>query len=133
MDRFHRWLGFLTLAAFLGTGQYMRHLLDLDSLSLAEHFFNRSRHIYILGVAMVNLALSVGVSLSPNGWRRGLQLFASGLLAISSILMVAGFFLESPRLDPGQWDRMGLYAMLGGTLGHVFAAWRPPIDHQVRR
>jgi hypothetical protein len=130
MRQLHRILGFLTLAAFLGTGQYMRHVLDLDNLSLAEHFFNRSRHIYILGAALVHLALSVGVSLSPGGWRRWLQLFASGLLAMSSLLMVAGFFLESPQLDPGQWARHGLYALLGGTLGHVLAG---PPDHQVRR
>lgn len=128
----HRILGFATLAAFLGTGQYMRHVLDLDNASLAEHFFSRSRHIYILGVAMVHLALSVGVSLAPSGWRRGLQLFASALLTASSVLMVAGFFLESPQLDPGSWDRAGLYALLGGTLGHVLAGRRGP-DHQVRR
>ena len=130
MHLFHRILGFLTLAAFLGTGQYMRHVLDLESLSLAEHFFNRSRHIYILGAALVHLALSVGVALSPSGWRRGLQLLASALLSASSVLMVAGFFLESPQLDPGQWDRLGLSALLGGTLGHVMAG---SPDHQIPR
>ena len=131
MQLLHRVVGFLTLAAFLGTGQYMRHVLDLENASLAEHFFLRSRHIYILGAALVHLALSVGLKPSPAGWRRRLQLLASTLLTAASVLMVAGFFLESPQLDPGSFDRAGLYALLAGTLLHVLASLRAP-DQPIR-
>ncbi len=70
MRRLHLIVGFATLLAFIITGQYMRRVLHLEHASLAEHFFVRSRHIYILGAALVHLALSVGVTLAPGGWRR---------------------------------------------------------------
>lgn len=124
MQLLHRVAGFLTLAAFLGTGQYMRHVLELENASLAEHFFLRSRHIYILAAALVHLALSVGLKPWPAGWRRRLQLLASTLLIVASVLMVSGFFLETPELDPGSFDRAGLYALLAGTLLHVLVSLR---------
>src|SRR5262245_15125666 len=125
MRTFHRIAGFTTLAIFLGTGAYLRFVLDMDHREdLAEHFFRRSRHIYILGVAMVHLALSVGVAPSPERWRHRLQILGSSLLLAASALMVAGFFLETPQLHPGSWDRNGLYAMLAGTLLHVLAGFR---------
>ncbi len=126
MRRLHLLAGFLTLAVFLGTGQYMRHWLDVESYELAERFFVRSRHIYILLPALVHLALAAGVAPAAALWRRRLQWVASLLLVAASALIVTGFFRETPEAFPGSWNRFGLYAMLGGTLLHLAATWRRP-------
>ncbi len=60
MRHIHLIVGLLSVAAFLLTGQVMgHHVPNMQSLPPEVRMMYVSRHIYLLGAALVNLALGL--------------------------------------------------------------------------
>ncbi|HYP53873.1 MAG TPA: hypothetical protein VEQ42_10060 [Pyrinomonadaceae bacterium] len=122
MRRFHLIFGALLFVAFLLTGQYMDiYHNHLEGADYGRRMLMRSRHIYILLAALLNLGLGAYLTPRRPAWRGALQHTGSALIFAASVLLVAAFFYE-PRW-PALYtplSRLGLYAILAGTLFHVF-------------
>jgi len=83
---------------------------------------NRSRHIYILLCALINLGLGIYVVLSKQVWRKILQISGSGFILTASILFVTAFFLETRQLDwKSNFARYGIYIVTAGVIFHFIA------------
>jgi len=117
----HLLLGGAALLAFLVTGAYMRvHEPPLSSLERGLHFLYRSRHIYILAAAAANLLLGSYVRPGPGRTLRRWQWVGSGLLMLSTLLLVVAFVVEpAAGRDPSAVSAFGLFSLLAGTLLHV--------------
>ena len=74
MRRFHQIFGWTIFLVFLLTGQYMsiyhNHLVGTPD---GVRMLYRSRHIYILLAALLNIALGLYFSYAAERWRRVLQ------------------------------------------------------------
>lgn len=123
-----RWLhlvvGIVGVLGFLATGQYMDHVHDhLRGMDDARRLLFRSRHIYLLFGALVNLAL--GLHLRPaRGWRWWLQTPGSLLVLSSPFLATAAFFIEPWLTDLSRpYTRPATYACLAGLVLHL-VCWR---------
>lgn len=78
---------------------------ELDDLSRAMF---RSRHIYLLGGAVVNLALAAREVVRP------VDRVISGLVLVAPWLLFAGFVVEPTRgLNGGHWAALGEYCLFG--------------------
>ena len=125
MRRLHLVVGFVALAAFLASGQYMDLAYDhLRGLDDATRLLFRSTHIYLLFSALLNLVLGLyGTGGSP-GWRCWLRRVGSALLLAAPSLFVAGFLTE-PWLSGLErpFSRPALYASLAGVLLHAVSCW----------
>ena len=107
--RAHWLVGLLTLAAFLGAGVYMRdvaHVYDLDD---APRLVYRSRFIFLLLIAVANLALSTA---NPKTWPARL---GSIIILIAPFPLAAAFLLDPARGTHGS-------ILSGYTLRAVFVA-----------
>jgi hypothetical protein len=80
-----------------------------------------SRHIYLLGSALVNLTLGLYLWALPAGWRRIFQQIGSLFLFISPILLTVAFFREPAHGLPGRsWrSSFAIYALLAGAFFHA--------------
>lgn len=123
MRLFHLIFGALLFVVFVLTGQYMDiYHNHLEGVADGPRMLWRSRHIYILLAAMLNLGLGAYLTPRARPWRRLLQLAGSGLIVAASALLVAAFFYE-----PGMtgfhtpYSRQALYLILWGTFMHVFS------------
>ena len=68
MRRNHLIVGLLGVIAFVITGQVMaRHVPDIHSFSAEVQLMYLSRHIYLLGAALVNLVLGLYLRLNASG------------------------------------------------------------------
>jgi len=126
MKRFHQIFGITLAVVFLLTGQFMHfyrnHLHDMaDGMRLLY----RSRHIYILFAALLNLGIGAYFVSRVNRWRWGLQLLGSGLIVVASLLFVVAFFYE-PNLANLEipYSRWGVFAIAAGALLHFVSAPR---------
>jgi len=99
------------------------HKPAMRSLEAGPHMMYVSRHIYILGAALVNLMLGLYLRMENRGWRRNLQVAGSVLLLLSPVLLTLAFGLEPELGMAGRSARsaLGLFALLGGAVAH-FAA-----------
>ncbi len=126
MKRLHLWVGVAALLAFLLSGQYMDYLeVRANALGETARVMFRSRHIYLLLAALVNLGLGAYFSYRERGWRRGLQLLGSALVVAAPALMVAAFFSEPA--GPGLKRHFTLPAVVilsTGTLLHALSGMR---------
>ncbi len=125
MRNFHRLLGALTLLVFLLSGAYMKFVAHPDQLSEGAHMMFVSRHIYILGNALVQLSLGAYVVSSSSRVGRNWQWIASSLLAMSSALLIAAFILE-PMAGKSRTlvSSLGIYTLFAGTILHFVLALR---------
>ena len=123
MKRLHLLVGAAVLLAFLLTGQYMDYLeVRTNALGETARVMFRSRHIYLLLAALVNLGLGAYFSYRERGWRRGLQLLGSALVVVAPVLMAAAFFAEP--VGPGLKRHFTLPAVVilsTGTLLHALS------------
>ena len=125
LARFHRAAGLLTLLVFLLTGAYLRCVAHLAELPDRRHLMFVSRHIYILGNALVHLALAAYLVPRPTRAGRAAQWIGSALLALSSVLLIGAFAYEPIAGRPRTAvSTFGLYALLPGVLLHVAPALR---------
>jgi hypothetical protein len=125
MRRLHLVMGIVALIAFLVTGQVMRHHTPpMTALSDAARLMFRSRHIYILGAALVNLMLGLYMMRRMGGWRYTVQGIGSGLVLIAPVLLVIAFAMEGGTDLRGErvWSHWGLYALFGGCVLHAITA-----------
>lgn len=124
MKRFHLILGFLLLAVFLLTGQYMDRFYDhLRGMPDGPRMLYRSRHIYILFSALLHLAIGNYFTYRLDTLRRTLQLLGSLLVTIASVLFITAFFHE-PQLTNlyTPISRKGIFLTVGGVVLHLFAS-----------
>lgn len=124
MKRFHFVLGIVLVLVFLLSGQYMEYVHN-RMLPDTTRLLYRSRHIYVLFNAMINISLGLYVQYSPTGWRRLVQIVGSILIMLAPVLLLAGFFYESPRgIEHTFIARYGIFATAIGVLFHLVSASR---------
>jgi len=126
MRRFHRWFGIAVAVIFLATGQYMRFVAHAGELPIGPRLLYRSRHIYVLMAALINLTLGAYVVSSARHGARITQVVGSALIAIGSVLLVSAFFRD-PRhaaLVPLDlvFSSWGVRAVASGTVLHAIAS-----------
>ncbi len=121
----HFAIGLLGVIAFLLTGQVMRrHVPNIHSLSAEVRLMYVSRHIYLLGAALVNLVLGLYLKLHPPAWRRIIQQTGSLLILLSAVSLLLAFFSESALGLAGRSWRsyFGMIALFAGVMAHLVAS-----------
>lgn len=85
-----------------------------------------SRHIYLLGAALVNLTLGLYLQLQPAGWRRVMQQIGSVLIVLSVVALLLAFIAEpSLGLAGRSWrSYFGLIGIFAGVMTHLVASLR---------
>lgn len=131
LRRIHLAVGILAVVVFLLTGQVMRfHHPAMKQLSADVRMMYVSRHIYLLGAALVNVVLGLYLRLH-TGWRRHLQQIGSVLVLLSPVLLTLAFFSEPTLgLQGRSWrGYCGMLALFAGVMAHLVAsAGAPRID-----
>ena len=85
----------------------------------------RSRHIYLLLNALINIALGLYVQYAPSGWRRSLEIIGSVLIIVAPAFLLAGFFYEPSRgANQTIIAPYGIFATAIGILLHLVSANR---------
>ncbi len=122
----HLVVGALTVGAFLVTGMVMSgHQPPLPEMDWGERLHFRSRHIYVLASALVNLALGVHYALPEGAVRRPLAVAGSLLSLASAVMLFLAFFAEPMAgRPPGALSAFGLQALFAGTLLYALAGIR---------
>ena len=120
----HFGMGIAGVLIFLFTGQVMaHHEPPMEALTESGRLLYRSRHIYILGSALVNLMVGLYLLPHPARWRTRVQAFGSILLLASPVALTMAFFRE-PQTGFRQemwWSSAGLYLLFGGALSHLLS------------
>ena len=126
MSYLHLIFGILLFIIFLATGEFMRaDFPDKDIIPQDLRLLMRSRHIYILLSSLIHICLGVYLRIHAETWRKFLQVFASVLLILGSILFVWAFIYETYNLQKfSEISRFALYATLAGTIFHLFGGFR---------
>jgi hypothetical protein len=127
MRRAHYIMGLLGFATFALSGQVLsHHRPSLDSLEAGAHMMFVSRHIYLLGAALLNLVLGLYLQRQPEPWREALQRLGSILILSSPFFLGLAFLTEPERGLVGRSWRAeaGLFTLLGGALAHFLACCR---------
>ena len=125
MRRAHLTVGLLGVIAFLITGQVMgHHNPSVKSLMPDVRMMYVSRHIYLLGAALVNLVLGLYMQGQPAGWRGLLQKFGSLLILLSPLLVLMAFIVEPGLGMAGRgWRSLfGMVALFAGVMSHFAAS-----------
>jgi len=125
LRRAHLIVGVFGVIAFVITGQAMaRHVPDVHTLSAEVQMMYVSRHIYLLGAALVNLVLVLYLELNPPGWRRILQEIGSLLMILSAVALLIAFIAEPALGMAGRsWRSFsGLIALFAGVMTHLVAS-----------
>jgi hypothetical protein len=124
MRRIHLIFGVLGVVAFLLTGQLMKHHAPPTRLLPPDvHMMYVSRHIYLLGAALVNLVLGLYLREQPSGWRRILQWAGSLLILLSAVSLLMAFIAEPSFGIAGRSFRsyFGLIGLFAGVMTHFVA------------
>lgn len=130
MRRYNLIVGVLALAIFLATGQYMDRLLDhLRDMADGPRLLYRTRHIFILAAALVQLSLGIYVRPDTALPRRIVQWTGSVLITVATGLFCAGFVLEPPSHDlRTPYSHRATYALAAGVALHAIAALSARLD-----
>jgi hypothetical protein len=124
MKRIHFVFGLVLVLVFLVTGQYMDYVHN-RTLPDGVRVLYRSRHIYLLLNALINITLGLYVQYAASGWRRSLQMIGSELIIIAPAFLLAGFFYEPPRgANHTIIAPYGIFATAIGILLHLVSAIR---------
>jgi len=118
--RFHLIIGVLGLVVFALTGHVMlRHAPPASHLNPELRLMYVSRHIYLLGAALVNLMTGLYLQMAPAGWRRAFQFIGSALVFLSPVLLALAFFAEGGGMLGGvaQGGEFGETARAGEAEG----------------
>lgn len=116
LPRAHWLAGVLSLIAFLAAGIYMRDVARVYDLDDAPRLVYRSRFLFLLLIAIANLALA---GTQPKG---KLQQLASVIILLAPIPLVAAFFLDPAQGTHGSaWSGYTLRALFGAALLLAFA------------
>ena len=124
MKRVHLIFGLVLVVVFILTGQYMEYVHN-RTLSDGMRVLYRSRHIYLLLNALINISLGLYAEYDGSGWRRRLRVIGSILIMIAPAFLLAGFFYEPPRgADQTIMAPYGIFATAIGILLHLVSAIR---------
>jgi len=126
MRRVHLIVGLIGVVAFLITGQLMKHHSPpVRVLTPDVHMMYVSRHIYLLGAALVNLVLGLYLREDSPGWRRTLQRIGSVLIFLSVLSLLMAFISEPALGLAGRSWRsyFGLIALFAGVMAHFVASF----------
>ena len=127
MRRAHYIVGLLGLAGFALSGQVLsHHRPSMGLLEAGEHMMYVSRHIYLLGAALVNLMLGLYLQPKAERWKRRTQTVGS-ILILSSPFFLGLAFVAEPGLGIAgrSWrTEAGLFTLLGGAIAHFIASSR---------
>ena len=126
MARAHLLFGIIVFVVFLITGRFMRaDFPDKEIISQEFRILMRSRHIYILLSSFVHILLGLYIQISPQAWRKYLQIFGSALLFTGTILLIWAFAYETYTTQHfSDFSRYGLYVTLAGTAFHLLSRFR---------
>lgn len=126
MRRVHLIVGLLGVVTFLITGQFMsHHNPPVRALTPDVRMMYVSRHIYLLGAALVNLVLGLYLREYSPGWRRVLQRIGSVLILLAPLSLLTAF-IDEPSLGlAGRSFRsyFGLIALFAGVMAHFVASF----------
>ena len=121
MKKVHLIFGLVLVVVFLLTGQYMEYVHN-RLLPDGTRVLYRSRHIYLLLNALVNISLGLYVQYSGRGWRRTLQILGSILIIVAPVFLLSGFFYEPPRgADHTTIAPYGIFATAIGVTLHLIS------------
>jgi hypothetical protein len=123
MKKLHLLVGILLVVAFLLTGQYMdKYYNHMVGVPDGPRMLYRTRHIFILLTALLNLVIAAYFTLRSETWRRTLQLVGSGLIFTAGILFIIAFFYE-PGLKNlyTPLSHWGIEAIIAGTVFHLLS------------
>jgi hypothetical protein len=117
MRRVHLAAGLVTAIAFLASGAYMRFLVDPDTLPPGRDLLYISRHIYMLGPALIHLLLAAYVRPVPQVALSRLQWAGTILLVVSSMLLMTAFVFEPiGGRDRTAVSAFGIFTLASGAL-----------------
>jgi hypothetical protein len=120
----HVIVGIAGIVIFVLTGQYMAIFLHgLNDLPDGPRLLYRTSHLYLMWSALVNLLVGVYFVTATAKNARVMQAIASALVLAGPVLIIAGFFIESPANNLDRpfcgWAN---YFALAGVILHVFAS-----------
>jgi len=119
-QRTHWIVGTADLVIFLLTGAYMRWIRGVPDLDDVTRAVYRSRHLFLLLSAVLNLALA----LAPASKGRGRQT-VSVLVLVSPALFLAAFATEpSHGIHGAPFSQIALYLLFGAAVILVRVARR---------
>jgi hypothetical protein len=120
----HLIFGVALFIAFAVTGKFMRvDFPDKDAIPQDLRLLMRSRHIYILFSSLIHLMLGVYMQMESDKRLRSLQYAGSFILAVSSGLLLWGWWVETYQLQHfSDISRQGIYASLAGVGLHLIAS-----------
>jgi len=124
MRRAHFIVGLLALLAFVLSGQVLRlHQPPVHRMPDGPHMVFVSRHIYLLGAGLLNLALGLYLRLDAQPWRRRLQWAGSLLILLAPAMLVIAFAKEPEHGVAGRtpWSGMAIFVQALGILAHLLA------------
>ena len=100
------------------------HHPRMQSLTADVRMMYVSRHIYLLGAALVNLVLGLYLNLHAPGWRRVMQQIGSLLILLSAASLLLAFMAEPALGMAGRSWRsyFGLIALFAGVMTHTVAS-----------
>ena len=124
---FHLVFGIALFLVFTVTGSYMRaDFPDKDVIPQEFRLLMRSRHIYILFAALVNVVLGIYLQLRPQTILKILQLIGSAMIAVGSVLLVYAWYVETYGLQHfSDLSRNGIYITAFGVGMHLFGVALP--------
>ena len=127
MKWFHLAFGIALFFVFTQTGSLMRaDFPDKDSIPQEFRLLMRSRHIYILFAALINIVLGVYLQLRPQIALKILQLVGSMVITIGSVLLVYAWYVETYGLQHfSDLSRNGIYITSFGVGLHLFGIAMP--------
>jgi hypothetical protein len=122
MRKTHLVAGVLNAIAFVSSGAYMRFFVDPASLAPGVDLLYISRHIYMLGPALVHLLLAAYVRPAARPGAARLQWIATILLVVSSTLLMSAFVFE-PIYGYGRTavSAFGIFTLGAGSILHFCA------------
>lgn len=93
------------------------------TLSDSVRLMFRSRHIYILAAALVNLMLGLYLQQHSHGWRRAVQTIGSAFVIASPALLILAFAIEPQRGFQKEMhaSATGLYTLFLGCFAHLIS------------
>src|SRR5271169_1558127 len=122
----HLYFGVAGVIAFVITGQVMaHHVPNIRALPGDVRMMFVSRHIYLLGAALVNLVLGLYLRLQTAGWRRGMQRIGSLLILVSVVVLLMAFISEPALGLAGRGWRtfLGMITLFAGVMTHLVASF----------
>jgi hypothetical protein len=127
MKWFHLVFGLALFFVFTQTGSWMRaDFPDKDLIPQDFRLLMRSRHIYILFAALINVVLGVYLQFRPQTVLKLVQIAGSLVLVIGSGLLVYAWYVETYGLQHfSNLSRWGIYLTAAGVGMHLFGVVLP--------